>query len=158
MADVSHQASDLSTHPDISEMRARYARMMDGPQGVAVDGLVFLAGLYLAISPYVVHFSAQSHELALCNLIVGIAIAVLGLGLTLAPAQMFGLTWALTALGVWLIISPWVATVGHSASRGMIWNNVIVGGLVCLLGFTAASMVLNRQREGGGRASRRRRI
>ncbi len=142
MADVSHQAGDLSTHPDISEMRTRYARMMDGPQGVAVDGLVFLAGLYLAISPYVVHFSAASNELRICNLILGIAIAALGLGLTIAPARMFGLTWAMTAIGVFLVISPWVVTIGHTATRGMIWNQVIIGGLTCLLGFTAAGMVM----------------
>jgi SPW repeat len=71
MADVSHRA-DISTHPDVSEMRERYARMMDGPQGLAVDGLVFLAGLYLAISPYVVHFSSTTHELTVCNLILGL--------------------------------------------------------------------------------------
>ncbi|GAB2705108.1 SPW repeat protein [Kitasatospora kifunensis] len=150
MANVSHQAGDLSTHPDISEMRTRYARMMDGPQGVAVDGLVFLAGLYLAISPYVVHFSATSHELTITNLILGIGIAALGLGLTIAPARMFGLTWAMACAGVFLIISPWVVTVGHTATRGMIWNQVVIGGLTCLLAFTAAGMVLG--------AARRRRI
>lgn len=148
MADVSHHPGDISTHPDISEMRTRYARMMDGPQGVAVDGLVFLAGLYLAISPYVVHFSAASHELTVVNLVIGLAIAALGLGLTIAPARMFGLTWAMIAAGVFLIISPWVVTVGHTATRGMIWNNLLVGGLTCLLGFTAAGMVMvNRRRR-----------
>ncbi|MDH6135785.1 hypothetical protein P3T37_005202 [Kitasatospora sp. MAA4] len=151
MADVSHHPGDLSTHPDISEMRNRYARMMDGPQGVAVDGLVFLAGLYLAISPYVVHFSAASHELTLVNLIMGLSIAALGLGLTVAPARMFGLTWAMTAAGVFLIISPWVVTIGHTATKGMIWNNVVVGGLTCLLGFTAAGMVMGTRRTIGRR-------
>ncbi|PYC74007.1 hypothetical protein C7C46_24670 [Streptomyces tateyamensis] len=148
MADVSHRAGDLRTHPDIAEMRARYARVMDGPQGVAVDGLVVLAGLYLAISPYVVHFSAASHELVICNLILGIGIAALGLCLTLAPARMMGLTWAMAATGVFLIISPWVVTVGHTATRGMIWNQVIVGGLTCLLAFAAgAGMVLGNRRR-----------
>ena len=138
--------ADLSTHPDISEMRNRYARMMDGPQGVAVDGLVVLAGLYLAILPYVVHFSAASHELTIVNLILGLAIVNWGFGLTRCPARMFGLTWAMTAAGVFLIISPWVVTIGHTATKGMIWNNVVVGGLTCLLGFTAAGMVMGTRR------------
>jgi hypothetical protein len=137
----------MRTHPDIAEMRDRYARMMDGPSGVAVDGLVVLAGLYLAISPYVVHFSAASHELVITNLILGIGIAALGLCLTLAPARMFGLTWAMAATGVFLIISPWVVTVGHTATRGMIWNQVVIGAVTCLLAFTAAGGVAGGRRR-----------
>lgn len=38
-------------------------------------------------------------------------------------------------------------TVGHTATRGMIWNQVIVGGLTCLLAFTAAGMVLGASRR-----------
>jgi drug/metabolite transporter superfamily protein YnfA len=127
-------------------MRDRYARMMDGPSGVAVDGLVVLAGLYLAISPYVVHFSAASHELVITNLILGISMAVLGLCQTLAPGRMFGLTWAMFATGVFLIISPWVVTVGHTATRGIIWNQVVVGAVVCVLALTAGG-VLGQQRR-----------
>ncbi|GAB2739914.1 SPW repeat protein [Kitasatospora kifunensis] len=141
MADVSQQSGDLSAHPDVSEMRARYARMLDGPQAVAVDGLVVLAGLYLAISGWVVHFNTTSAELTACNLIVGIAIALLGVGLTLAPARMRTLTWAAVVAGIWLIVSPWVATAGHHASAGMIWNNVITGVISCLLALIAARMI-----------------
>lgn len=157
MADVSHHTSDLSTHPDVSEMRARYARMLDGPQGVAVDGLVFLTGLYLAISAWVVHFNATSPELTACNLIVGLGVAALGIGLTVAPARMLGLTWATAPAGLWLIVSPWIATAGHHASAGMIWNNVIVGALTCALALIATRMVrgAGEPGSGGGRAARR---
>jgi SPW repeat len=59
---------------------------------------------------------------------------------------MFGLTWAMGAAGVFLIISPWVVTVGHSAAKGIIWNQVIVGGLTCLLAFATAGILLGRRR------------
>ncbi|CAM5368487.1 hypothetical protein SANTM175S_00397 [Streptomyces antimycoticus] len=57
MADVSRAKGDLRGHPDVSEMRERYARMMDARDVVFLDGPVLLAGLYFAISPWVVHFA-----------------------------------------------------------------------------------------------------
>ncbi|WP_226962966.1 SPW repeat protein [Streptomyces sp. C8S0] len=92
-----------------------------------------LAGVYAAISPWVVHFSGTEPNLTLNNLIVGIAVAVLALGLAAAPDRLFRLAWAAVPLGIWLIISPWTATATHSAGAGIIWNNVVTGGLVCVL-------------------------
>ncbi|MEC4015307.1 SPW repeat protein [Streptomyces sp. H27-D2] len=145
MADVSHRPGDLAGHPDASEMRDRYARMLGKRGVVAVDGLLLLAGLYAAISPWTVHFSASSSELALNNLIMGIAVAVIGLALTAAPERMQGLSGACAAIGVWLIVAPWVVT--RDPGTGMIWNNIIVGACICLLGLTAAGMVMRNNRE-----------
>ncbi len=145
MADVSRAKGDLRGHPDVSEMRERYARMMDARDVVFLDGPVLLAGLYFAISPWVVHFSGTSPNLMVNNLILGIAIALLGIGLTTAPRRMYSLCWAMSAIGVWMIISPWVVARGPDV--GMIVNNVVVGAITCLFGLIAAGMVMRKGRE-----------
>ncbi|GAA1140477.1 SPW repeat protein [Streptomyces sp. DSM 41524] len=145
MADVSRARGDITGHPDVSEMRERYARMMDARDVVFLDGPVLLAGLYFAISPWVVHFSGTSPNLMVNNLILGITIALLGLGLTTAPRRMYSLCWAMSAIGVWMIISPWV--VARGADAGMIANNVVVGAITCLFGLIAAGMVMRKGRE-----------
>ncbi|AZM63844.1 MULTISPECIES: SPW repeat protein [unclassified Streptomyces] len=137
MANVSHQRGDLSSHPDAQEMRARYDRVLGGRDVALVDGPVFLLGLYCAVSPWILHFTASQPALVPHNLIVGIAIGLLALGFTAAPARMYGLSWAMCALGVWMIISPWI--VGDGPDAGVIWNNVVIGGLAVLLGMVCAA-------------------
>jgi hypothetical protein len=140
MANVSPGRSDMSTHPDVSEMRARYDRVLGGRDVALVDGPVFLLGLYCAVSPWVLHFTTSQPALVPHNLIVGIAIGLLALGFTAAPARMYGLSWAMCALGIWMIIASWV--VGDSPDAGVIVSNVIIGALAVALGamcaFTAA--------------------
>lgn len=131
MADVSHRG-DIAAHPDVSEMRDRYARVLGGHDMALVDGPVFLTGLFCAISPWVVHFTGSQPVLTTHNLIMGIAIAMLGLGFTVAPARMSGLSWAMCAMGVWMIVSPWI--VGASPDAGVVLTNIIIGALTFLLG------------------------
>ncbi|WP_225096040.1 SPW repeat protein [Streptomyces sp. CoH27] len=135
MANVSHRG-DMTTHPDVSEMRARYARMLGGRDVALVDGPVFLLGLYCAASPWIVHYTASQPALMTHNLIMGIAIGLLALGFTRAPERMYGLSWAMCAMGVWLIIAPWI--VGSGPDRGVIINNVVIGALALLLGLLCA--------------------
>ncbi|GAA4791976.1 SPW repeat protein [Streptomyces ziwulingensis] len=132
MADVSHSRGDITSHPDAPEMRARYARMLGGSDVALVDGPVFLLGLYCAVSPWVLHFTANQPALVPHNLIVGVAIVLLALGFTRAPERMYGLSGAMCAMGAWMIISPWI--VGQSPDAGVIWNNVVIGALTLALG------------------------
>ncbi|MEV1046435.1 SPW repeat protein [Streptomyces sp. NPDC049916] len=136
MSNVSHARSDISGHPDASEMRARYDRVMGGRDVALVDAPVFLVGLYCAVSPWVLHFTANQSALATHNLVMGIAIAVLALGFTVMPERMYGLSWAMCAMGAWVIVSTWV--VGSSPDTGIVLNNIIVGGLTVLLGMACA--------------------
>ncbi|MDX2917147.1 MULTISPECIES: SPW repeat protein [Streptomyces] len=136
MSNVSHARSDLSGHPDASEMRARYDRVMGGRDVALVDAPVFLVGLYCAVSPWVLHFTASQPALVTHNLVMGIAIAVLALGFTVMPERMYGLSWAICAIGAWIIVSTWV--VGNSPDAGVVINNIIVGGLTVLLGMVCA--------------------
>ncbi|ANS62766.1 SPW repeat protein [Streptomyces lincolnensis] len=132
MANVSPTRGDISSHPDVNEMRDRYARMLGGRDVALVDGPVFLLGLYCAASPWIVHYTTSQPDLVVHNLIVGIAIALLALGFTRAPERMYGLSWAMCALGVWMIVSPWI--VGESPDAGVVWNNIIIGALALILG------------------------
>lgn len=135
MANVSHRG-DMTTHPDISEMRARYARMLGGRDVALVDGPVFLLGLYCAASPWILHYTTSQPALATHNLIVGIAIGLLALGFTTAPERMYGLSWAMCAMGVWMIIAPWI--VGSSPDTGVIVNNIVIGALAIVLSLMCA--------------------
>lgn len=146
MADISGRRSEsFAGHPDVLEMRERYARLLSGRGAVAIDVLVLLAGLYLAISPWVVHFTGTHPNLTVNNLILGITVALLGLGLAMAPERMYGLSWAVAAIGAWMIIAPWVAD--RFPDRGTVLSNVIAGGITCLLGLLAAGMLFRKGRR-----------
>ncbi|MFE7545097.1 SPW repeat protein [Streptomyces platensis] len=132
MADVSHPRGDLAGHPDASEMQARYDRVLGGRDVVLVDGPVLLVGLYCAVSPWILHFAGAQSALMVHNLILGVAIALMAVGFTVAPDRMYGLSGAMCAIGVWMIISPWI--VGSSPDAGVIWNNIVIGALTFLLG------------------------
>ncbi|MFE0379489.1 SPW repeat protein [Streptomyces inhibens] len=144
MADVSHHRGDLAGHPDATEMQARYERVLGGRDVVLVDGPVFLVGLYCAVSPWIVHFAASQPELVVQNFILGLAIAALGVGFTVAPGRMYGLSGAMCAIGVWMIISPWI--VGSSPDAGVIWNNVVIGALTFLLGAMCVAVASKSRR------------
>ncbi|MFE4537241.1 SPW repeat protein [Streptomyces scopuliridis] len=145
--DVSHTRQDLAGHPDVPEMRERYARMLGGRDVALVDGPVFLVGLFCALSPWIIHFTATQPALAVHNLIMGIALMALAVGFAVMPQRMYGLSWAMCAMGVWLIIAPWI--VGSGPDKGIIWANAVIGALTILLGLVcaAAAMKSNRSRR-----------
>ncbi|MCX3063068.1 SPW repeat protein [Streptomyces beihaiensis] len=147
MADVSHQRADITSHPDVTEMRDRYDRVLGGRDVPLVDGPVFLTGLYCAISPWVVHFNSTQPALTTVNLIVGISVGLLGLGFTVMPARMYGLSWGMCVMGVWLVIAPWVVSSGGGPDKGIIISNAIIGGLTCLLGLLCLGVAMKSKRE-----------
>lgn len=136
MADVSRTRGDMTTHPDVSEMRARYARMLGGRDVALVDGPVFLLGLYCAVSPWILHYTTSQPPLATHNLIMGIAFGLLALGFTIMPERMYGLSWAICAMGAWMIISPWI--VGTAPDTGVVVNSIVIGALAVVLGVLCA--------------------
>ncbi len=52
---------------------------------------------------------------------------------------MLRLSWIVAPLGLWLVISPWVVTAGHSPTAGIIWNNFWIGGVALVLGLAATA-------------------
>ncbi|WP_324610460.1 MULTISPECIES: SPW repeat protein [unclassified Streptomyces] len=125
-------------------MRDRYARVLRTRGVAAVEELVILAGVYAAISAWTVHFAAARPELAVSNLIVGIALAVMGLCMSMVPERSRDLNFAVLLLGAWLIVSPWVVTRGPDT--GMILSNVITGACVCLFALTAGGLLMSKGR------------
>ncbi len=145
MADTSRYAT-MAGHPDLVEMRERYERIAATPRAAIADGLMLLAGLWLAISPWVLHFNTTTPQVALSNLILGLAVAAVALGLSVAPLRMGRLSLATFVIGIWVVVSQWVIQ-QSSVTTGIIVNNVITGGLIALLGLAAAGMVMTAGRE-----------
>ncbi|MFF0223409.1 SPW repeat protein [Streptomyces sp. NPDC004629] len=138
-------STGMTGHPEIAEMRERLERTASSGRAIALEGLILLAGVYAAISPWVVHFSAQP-DITVNNLIVGITVALIGFGLTLVPERMFRLVWTVVPLGVWLLISPWVVTATHGARAGIVWNNCWLGAVTLLLGLAAMGLTIGTTR------------
>ncbi|MBN0042835.1 SPW repeat protein [Streptomyces actuosus] len=141
---------EMASHPEIAEMRERLERTASSGQAIAVEGLILLAGVYIAISPWVVHFTNEPN-ITVNNLVVGITVGLIGLALTLAPERMFRLAWVVAPLGLWLLLSPWVVTASHSARAGIVWNNCWVGGATIVLGLAAMGLTIGVTRRSGQR-------
>jgi SPW repeat-containing protein len=134
----------IELHPDIAALRARYEAAAETPTARAVEGLTFLAGLYLAIAPWVIGFNHIT-TLTANNLIVGIGLAVLALGFASAYSRTHGITWVAPLLGVWTIIAPWVVNGGVASTAAMV-SNVVIGVIAVLLGAGAMSLGMSRNR------------
>src|SRR5690606_20320407 len=104
MATPTHR---IEEHPDIATMRMPYERVAESPTTQITEGLAFLAGVYLAISPWVVGFSNLS-TITINNLVIGVAVALLALGFASAFGRTHGLSWLVPVLGSWTIVSAWV--------------------------------------------------
>jgi hypothetical protein len=110
-----------------------------------VEGLTFLAGMYAAISSWVWSDSTSAPSLALSNLVVGIAVAVLAIGFAAFYAHTHGLSWVVPIVGIWLAVAPWVVE-GIDRTNSMVLSNVIVGVCIALLCLGVTAMA--RVREG----------
>ena len=139
-------ASDITAHPDAMEMRQRFAKVVEGNRASMLDGLVVLLGLYTAVSPYAVHFRLTHPDVTANNLVIGLTMAAFGFGLALQPERLYRLGWIAVPVGVWMIISPWVVTVDHSAPKDIIWNNVCIGAVAVLLGLAMQGMTMGALR------------
>jgi SPW repeat len=133
----------VRSHPDLAE----WSVSTKGPQGAApatraVDGLTFLTGLYLAISPWVVGFERFT-TLTANNLIVGAVLAILALGFVRPYGSARHMAWAAPVIGVWTVIAPWVVN-GYVATTATIWSNVVAGVVAVLLGLAAMALGMRR--------------
>jgi hypothetical protein len=104
-------------------------------QAGATLGLV--TGLWVAISPWFLVLQHGGNNAAVNNLIVGLAIAALGLyGLSGGRAAL-GLQASTVLAGAWLIISPFILDAKFAIVAPMYWSNVFAGALVLLIGLAA---------------------
>jgi SPW repeat len=137
--------SSIDHHPDLLALRARYERVAESMSAHFTFGLALLTGLYVAVSPWIVGFSA-TRSLGTSDLIVGIAVAFLAYGFATALDRAHGMTWTLPVLGAWVIVSPWILQ-GFTPTAGMIWSNVVAGALLTFLGLNAAYFGMRTRAE-----------
>ncbi|GAA2117808.1 SPW repeat protein [Actinomadura napierensis] len=140
---TTHPAGSIEQHPDIIEMRARYEAAAETPVAQGVNGLIALAGLYLAASSWIVGFSGLTN-LTVNNLIMGIAVTLLAVGFASAYGRTHGLTWVTPVIGTWTIIAPWVIR-GDMSTTSTIWNNVVTGAIALVLGAAAMGLAAMRR-------------
>lgn len=129
----------IADHPDILALRERYEQAAEGGSAQFVQGALIMAGLWAAISAWVVDFFTISRSLGVSDLIIGLAVALLAFSYSTAYSRSHRVAWITPLLGIWLIITPWVIqNTQHSA--GVIASNVAAGACVCVLGLAAAAM------------------
>lgn len=96
------------------------------------DPLNLIAGLWLIVSPWVLSYQTEMYPT--WNAVLVGALIVL-----LALFEFFTVKaweeWASIALGVWLMISPWI--LGFGKQTILMWNAVIVGAVVAVLALWA---------------------
>jgi len=98
-------------------------------QVATASGLDVLAGIWLLISPFVLHFGVRAAMTN--NIILGIVIGVLALIRFFDTEQLAVLSWLNALLGLWVLISPWV--LGFAGVRVPMTNNVVMGIIVIIL-------------------------
>ncbi|SDU39119.1 SPW repeat protein [Jiangella alkaliphila] len=136
---------DIEQHPDVAVMRHRYDQIAETPVAQSADGLTFLAGLYLAMSPWVVGFSGHS-ALTMTNLFTGIAVALLAAGFVAAYGHLHGIAWVAPIMGVWAIVAPW-AVDGGTPENAAIVSNIIAGAVIVLCALAMMSGGMRRTRS-----------
>jgi hypothetical protein len=97
------------------------------------SGLNALLGLWLIVAPFALGYLEPAARWN--DILVGIVIASLAalraFGRPAAPAW----SWTNVALGVWLLIAPFLLSYNTSAA---LWNDVVVGLIVVVLGWWSA--------------------
>ena len=147
--DAGQRSLSMADHPDIKSLAESTDRRTDRAQAAVplVHGLALLAGMYVAISPWVVGFQGQT-RLAISDLLVGAVVVFLTLNVL--RDRVHPLTAVYSLMGVWLIVAPWVVqNIDHN--KGVVISNVVVGALIAIAGVAAAGLATLRFSRRGPR-------
>ena len=104
-------------------------------QACATLGL--LTGIWVAISPWFLVLEHAGNNATVSNLIVGVAVATLGLFAVSGGRGFLGLEVGSVLAGVWLIISPFILNAKFGIADPMYWSNIFAGALVAVIGLVA---------------------
>jgi hypothetical protein len=108
------------------------------------SGLNVLLGLWLIAAPWVLGYAGSP---AMWNeVLAGIAVAAVAIVTLINPVRLAKVSWVNVALGVWLLIAPFVLQHGPPLAvvEGVspaLWNDIFVGIFVVVLGWLSASTV-----------------
>lgn len=99
------------------------------------SGINIILGIWLVIASFVLGYSGIAA--AMWNeIIVGVAIIILAWLRVSDRIRMPWLSWVNVVLGLWLIVAPFV--LGYSGTAAAMWNEVIIGIAVAILGAWSA--------------------
>lgn len=104
----------------------RYEETQDNTSTRSLSVIVFLAGIWLIISPFILSYSSSGVQWD--QFIFGIIIAVLAAIRFFANSAHWA-SWLAALAGLWMIIAPYAIS---TASTGARWASVI-GGIVALV-------------------------
>ncbi|RLD05194.1 MAG: hypothetical protein DRI32_04435 [Chloroflexi bacterium] len=99
---------------------------------------IVVLGAWEIVAPFIFGYSAE--KTALWDaIILGVALVILGIWAALVKDEstLKTLSWVNAALGVWLIIAPFLLS--YSGTTSALWNDIVVGLVILALGATAAS-------------------
>jgi hypothetical protein len=93
-------------------------------------------GVWLVLAPFILGYAAFAAPLW-NDIVCGALIIVLGGVRRSGIMRNVGLSYTNAGIGAWLIIAPWVLP--YEGLQPAIWNDVVVGILVLIMGIWSAS-------------------
>ena len=122
-------------------MRMRNADTAVTPATMA-SGINALLGLWLIVAPFVLGYT--DFPVSMWNaIIVGIVVACIAGLRFFSSNDIPALSWFNVALGIWLIVAPFIF--GNGDVSQIVWNHVLVGIAIAVL---AAGSALWSQQSG----------
>ncbi len=99
--------------------------------------IIAVVGLWEIVAPFILGYTAVGAAMW-DAIIIGVVILVLGVWAALANEEgtIKTLNWINAVLGLWLIIAPFI--LAYSSTVTAMWNDIIVGIVVLVLGVWAA--------------------
>jgi hypothetical protein len=134
------EADGTFPHADQAEYALPASVRDIGAQAATVLGLP--AGVWVALSPWVIKLQFQGGNAVPVELISGPAVAAVGAFALASPRGFSGLQLGNLPLGIWLIIAGPVLNQKHPLADPMYWSNSWSGGVLiavaaACLGFAA---------------------
>jgi hypothetical protein len=136
--------TDLERHPDLVALRMKYEQANETRVAHIINGFALMAGLYLAISPWVIGFQALT-PLVITNVLTGLVLIGLAFGLAAAFSRLHGVAWVMPFLGAWTFVAPWIIRGGVNTTPAVA-NNIAIGAVCFVLGLATLLVGARRTR------------
>ena len=105
-----------------------------------LNWIIAIGGVWEVLAPFILSYSATKSAMW-DAIIIGVVLVILGAwaGLASASSTVKALSWVNAVLGLWLIIAPFI--LAYSGVTAAMWNDIIVGIIIVVLGVWAAQAV-----------------
>lgn len=103
----------------------------------ATSGVNAYLGLWLVSAPWVLDYQDRQ-GFAVSHVVVGLLLLTLGAYRLGKPRSAPWLSWINAALGLWLVLAPFVLLPSSSSTGPVHWNSVIIGVNIAALGVSSA--------------------